>query len=112
MPCHDYTSDNWVDPKSTYEYLRLKEHADMLARVACKSLTLLEEEGLIGHLTDNDDEVANWWDYHKEQDAMAQARKNEAKRRAEAKASAMSKLSTEELEALGIKRPAKKKGRK
>lgn len=102
MPCRDYESD-YPDPKDSYDYRYLKDRADMLARIACKSLTLLEEEGLAGYLCDQDKEVGDWWKAHKEADRQEQERIAELQRKQLVKQQALDKLSDEEKEALGIR---------
>lgn len=111
MPCRDYGSDSWQDPKSTYEYRRLKERADMLARIACKALTALEENGLEDFLILKDDEVRDWWIPHKEADQKRREEERilaEAKQRKEnLKQQALSRLSDEEKIALGLMKKGK-----
>lgn len=61
MPCRDYESDIHLDPTDSYQYRYLKERADMLARIACKAMNKLEEEGLDSDLCGKDEEVRVWW---------------------------------------------------
>ena len=57
MPCRDYPSDNYVSPTSSWGYRDLKDRADMLARIACKAMTELVEQGKADFLILRDDEV-------------------------------------------------------
>ena len=113
MPCRDYSSDSWQDPKSTYEYRRLKERADMLARIACKAMTALEENGLEDFLILKDDEVRDWWLPHKEADRKQREEEQalaERKRvKEELRQQALGRLTEEEKIALGLVKKAKGK---
>lgn len=115
MPCRDYDSDSWGNGGvSTATYNELKARADMLARIACKSLDELESNGIVEAILLRDDEVREWYVAHKEADrkeAERIARKKEADRlrrlaKAEEKRlreTALAKLTLEEKTALGIK---------
>ena len=98
MPCRDYDSDN-----SSYELTKLKERTDMLARIACKALTAMEKMGNADFLLLKDEEVRIWWEQHKIDDAKAAAKRAEARRIAQAKQTALAKLTDEEKKLLGIK---------
>jgi predicted transcriptional regulator len=100
MPCRDYESDSWGSGSA--ENTKLKAKVDKLARIACKAMTALEENGLEDFLVLKDDEVASWWKEHKEADRKEQARLIEKERRERVKAEALSKLSSEERELLGL----------
>lgn len=107
MPCRDYESDSW---DNSGEVRKLKAQADKLARIACKAMDALEQNGLEDFLILKDDEVAQWWKQHKEADRKEKARIAEKERRERVKAEALAKLSSEERELLGLaKSPAKKK---
>lgn len=108
MPCRDYYSDEWNDPKSSYEYRHLKSRADMLARIACKAMTALEELGQEDFLLLKDEEVRMWWTDHKEADRKEREAEEQKKRLIRTKEEALAKLSEEELEILGLKRKVKK----
>jgi hypothetical protein len=99
MPCRDYESDSW-DYSS--ENRKLKDRADKLARIACKAMTALEENGIEDFLVLKDEEVREWWAAHKEADRRAEAKRLEKERRERVKAEALAKLSTEERELLGL----------
>jgi hypothetical protein len=71
MPCRDYQSDSYSDPEDSWQYRKLKTHADMLARIACKALTELESNSIEDLLLLKDDEVRTWWAAHKEADRKA-----------------------------------------
>lgn len=112
MPCRDYESDNW-DYSS--ENRQLKKQADKLARIACKAMNALEENGIEDFLLLKDDEVAEWWAQHKEADRKERARIAEQERRERVRAEALARLSDEEKELLGLQRPkvvVNKKGTK
>lgn len=102
MPCRDYGSDDWAP--SSDEVRKLKERADKLARIACKAMTALEENGIEDFLLLKDDEVREWWQKHKEADRKEQARIAEIERRERVKAEALARLSDEEKELLGLAR--------
>lgn len=106
MPCQSYES-SWANDSNDREVRRLKAEADKLARIACKALTVLEENGVGDFLLLKDDEVADWWSAHKEADRKEQARLAELERRERVKAEALARLSTEEKELLGLIKPAK-----
>ena len=57
MPCRDYASDSYADPEDSWQFRELKERADMLARIACKAMTELAEQGRAEFLVLRDDEV-------------------------------------------------------
>lgn len=104
MPCRDYPSDSWGDNShSTWEYNRLKERADMLARIACKAMAELERQGTGDFLLLGDEEVRKWWEQHKIDDAKAAAERKEKARIAKIKREALAKLTEEERQLLGIK---------
>ena len=104
MPCRDYASDSYADPKDSWQFRELKERADMLARIACKALTELESNGIGDFLLLKDDEVREWWHQHQEADRRAQEAKLEKQRLAKIKKDALKKLTDEEKKVLGIKK--------
>ena len=110
MPCRDYDSDSWSTPST--ENRKLKEQADMLARIACKAMTALEENELEDFLLLKDDEVRAWWLKHKEADRKEKARIAEQERRERIKADALNRLTDEEKEVLGLTKPKKPLGKK
>ena len=100
MPCRDY--------EDTYSYndsreRELKKQNDRLARIACKAMTALEQDGHADLLLLEDDEVREWWAKHKEADARATAERAEKERKARIKKEALAKLSAEERKVLGVK---------
>lgn len=102
MPCQSYDS-SWDSGDDDRRKIReLKKQADMLARIACKALTELENNKIEDMLLLRDDEVRVWWKKHKEDDAREQARVAEAERKKRMKEEALAKLSTEERELLGL----------
>lgn len=102
MPCQSYDS-RWDDYDSNSDKIReLKKQADMLARIACKALQELEDNKISEVLLLKDDEVREWWAKHKEADRKAREAKAEQRRRAQVKKAALSKLSDEEKELLGL----------
>jgi len=111
MPCQSY-DNSWDSGDDDRRKIReLKKQADMLARIACKALTELEDNKIEDMLLLRDDEVRGWWLRHKEDDRKAKEAREAKERREAKKAAALAKLSEEEKELLGIvktktKRPA------
>ncbi len=106
MPCRDYESDSWGGGYA--ENAKLKAQADKLARIACKAMDALAENGLEDFLVLKDDEVAAWWKEHKEADRKERERVIELERRERVRAEALAKLSSEERELLGLATKTKK----
>ena len=104
MPCRDYASDSYSSPEDSWQFRELKERADMLARIACKAMTELAEQGRAEFLVLRDDEVREWWHQHQEADRRAQEAKLEKQRLAKIKKDALKKLTDEEKKVLGIKK--------
>ena len=102
MPCMSYDT-NWANSSNDREVKLLKKEADKLARIACKAMTELVNQGKADFLVLKDDEVREWWDKHQEDDRRAQEAKRERDRRAQVKKDALAKLSAEERKILGIK---------
>ena len=109
MPCRDYESDDWSSHSTAIE--KYKAQANKLARIACKAMEALEENGIEDFLVLKDREVAEWWTAHKEADRKERERVAELERRKRIREEALAKLSTEEREVLGISTKAKR-GRK
>jgi hypothetical protein len=103
MPCRDYQSDSYSSPEDSWQFRELKERADMLARIACKAMTELAEQGRAEFLVLRDDEVREWWHKHQEADRKAREAAEEKKRIAQVRREALKKLTAEERKALGIK---------
>ena len=102
MPCQSYDS-SWDNYDSDRDKIReLKKQADMLARIACKALQELEDNKIEDMILLRDDEVRVWWQKHKEDDRKAREAREAKERRAAIKKAALSKLSEEEKEVLGI----------
>jgi hypothetical protein len=106
MPCQDYESNSW---EYQAEAAKMKTQADKLARIACKAMTALEENGIEDFLLLKDDEVRVWWLAHKEADRKEQARIAEIERRERVKSEALARLSDEEKELLGLSIPKRSK---
>ena len=104
MPCQSY-DNSWDDGSDQRKIRELKKQVDKLARIACKALTELEKNEIEDLLLLQDDEVREWWKKHKEDDAREQARLAEVKRIARIRKEALSKLSSEEQELLGLAKP-------
>jgi hypothetical protein len=81
----------------------MKERNDLLARVACRALTELEDNGIADFLLLRDDETREFWEKHKEFDRKRRAAEEKKLRLEEVKKTALAKLTNEEREALGIK---------
>jgi uncharacterized membrane protein YkoI len=118
MPCQDYGSNSWSDPKDSQEYARLKERADMLARIACNAMRELERQETQDFILLQNEELRAWWEQHKIDDAKAEADRIERARREkekkaeqaikeEMKRQALAKLSVEERELLGLNKKRK-----
>jgi hypothetical protein len=103
MPCRDYGSDD-VSPTDSWQYRDLKERADMLARIACKAMTELENNKIEDLLLLRDDEVREWWAKHKEADRKAREKEQRKQERIRLRRAALRKLSEEEKVALGLKK--------
>jgi len=103
MPCRDYGSDD-VSPTDSWQYRDLKERADMLARIACKAMTELENNQIEDLLLLRDDEVRTWWAKHKEADRKAREKEQRKQERIRLRRAALRKLSEEEKVALGLKK--------
>ena len=102
MPCRDYEDDSRY-VRDDYEIRALKRQNDRLARIACRAMTALEQDGRADLLLLADDEVRDWWEKHKIADAKAKAEAEEKARRARIRKEALAKLSAEERKILGIK---------
>ena len=109
MPCRDYSSDDWGVARSAPQ---VKEQMDMLARIACKAMQTLEDNGIEDFLLLKDEEVRDWWAAHKEADRKEQARLAEIERRERIKTEALARLSHEEKELLGLIKPTKQSKKK
>ena len=104
MPCMSY------DDRPDFDASDWKNKTDKLARIACKALTALEEDGRADLLLLKDDEVRVWWAAHKEADRKERARVAELERQERVKAEALARLSDEEKELLGLQsKPSSKK---
>ena len=103
MPCYDGGRDDYSNNSNNWEVKKLQERADLLARVACRALTELEDNGIADMLLLRDDETRDFWIKHKEFDAKRKAEEAEKRRKARLKKEALAKLTPEEQEALGIK---------
>ena len=100
MPCYDGSGPSYSD--NTYEMRQMKERNDLLARVACRALTELEDNGIADLLLLRDDETREFWEKHKEFDRKRRAAEAEKLRLEEVKKAALAKLTDEEKAALGI----------
>ena len=104
MPCRDYESDDGYSMREHY-----KEQCDKLARIACAAMEELERQGKEDFLILKNEEVAQWWAKHKEADRKEKARIAEQERRERVKQEALARLTEEEKELLGLKKPKRKK---
>jgi hypothetical protein len=107
MPCQSYDS-SWDDGSDARKIRELKKQSDMLARIACKALTELENNKIEDLLLLRDDEVRVWWAQHKEDDRKAREAREIKERRAAMKKAALAKLSEEEKSLLGLSKPKTK----
>ena len=63
MPCRDYQADD--------EARNIRTQNDRLARIACKAMQELEDQGVADFLLLRDNEVREWWHQHKKDDERA-----------------------------------------
>jgi hypothetical protein len=103
MPCRSY-DDDWRSYDDGDKIRKLKEQADMLARIACKAMTELENNRIEDLLLLRDDEVREWWAKHKEADRKAREKEQRKQERIRLRRAALRKLSEEEKIALGLKK--------
>lgn len=111
MPCYDGGRDDYSNDSNNWEVKKLQERADLLARVACRALTELEDNGIADMLLLRDDETRDFWIKHKEFDAKRKAEEAEKLRKEQIKKEALAKLTAEEREVLGIKSTPKKRSK-
>ena len=104
MPCRDYASDSYSSPTDSWQYRDLKDRADLLARIACKAMTELENNKIEDMLLLRDDEVREWWAKHKEADRKAREKEERKQERLRLRRAALRKLTAEEKVALGLKK--------
>ena len=104
MPCRDYASDSYSSPTDSWQYRDLKDRADLLARIACKAMTELENNKIEDLLLLRDDEVREWWAQHKEADRKAREKEERKQERLRLRRAALRKLTAEEKVALGLKK--------
>ena len=104
MPCRDYASDRYSSPTDSWYCQEMKNRADMLARIACKAMTELENNKIEDLLLLRDDEVREWWAKHKEADRKAQEKEERKQERLRLRRAALRKLTAEEKVALGLKK--------
>ena len=116
MPCMDYDTrwgNDWESTRNDSKQKEMKQHADKLARIACKAMDALEELEQEDFLLLKDDEVREWWRAHKEADRKQreeEAALAERKRvKEELRQQALGRLTEEEKIALGLVKKAKGK---
>jgi hypothetical protein len=98
MPCMSY------DDRPDYSDREWKNKTDKLARIACKAMTELVEQGKADFLILRDDEVREWWEQHQEADRKAREARERKAREAKIRKDALAKLTPEEKKILGIKK--------
>ena len=112
MPCMSYESERDEANTALDEVRRLRKINDRLARIACKSLTLLETISSPSAANEiavlmADKEVRAWWPKHKEADQRRKAAEREALeakvRKEGAKKRILASVNPEDLAELGIK---------
>ncbi len=109
MPCRHYESDDWGVSSSAP---KLKAELDKMARIACAAMEELVRQGKADFLVLKNEEVRDWWEKHVEADRREKARVAEEERKARVKAEALARLTDEEKELLGLKKPTVKKHKK
>lgn len=98
MPCMSY------DDRPDYSDREWKNKTDKLARIACKAMTELVEQGKADFLLIKDDEVREWWDKHQEADRQAREAREKKEHEKRIRKEALAKLTDEEKKILGIKK--------
>ena len=98
MPCMSY------DDRPDYDARDWKKKTDKLARIACKAMTELVEQGKADFLILRDDEVREWWEQHQIADRQAREAREKKEREARIRKEALAKLTPEERKILGIKK--------
>lgn len=98
MPCMSYDDD------PGYNVQQWKDKTDKLARIACKAMSELVEQGKADFLILRDEEVREWWEAHQEADRKARERRERKEREAQVRKEALAKLTDEEKKLLGIKK--------
>lgn len=98
MPCMSY------DDRPDYSAREWKSKTDKLARIACKAMTELVEQGKADFLLIKDDEVREWWDQHQEADRKAREAREKKEHEKRIRKEALAKLTDEEKKILGIKK--------
>jgi hypothetical protein len=122
MPCRDYEEDCSVSySESQYKSLELlkqkaHERADEVAQVACTvfnairgicigrdiDMKLLLCNSVHGKTEEEIDQALTWWKAHEISDTIVTRKRLEAIRKEELRNQALSKLTNEEREALGL----------
>jgi hypothetical protein len=92
------------DDSPDYSDREWKNKTDKLARIACKAMTELVEQGKADFLILRDDEVREWWEQHQEADRKAREARERKEREAKIRKEALAKLSPEEKKILGIRK--------
>ena len=98
MPCMSYDDDPHADLREW------KKKTDKLARIACKAMTELTEQGKADFLLIKDDEVREWWEAHQIADRQAREAREKKERENRIRQEALAKLTPEEKKILGIKK--------
>jgi len=112
MPCRDYGSDDYGVSPRIQELVDVKQRNDMLARIACRAMDLIQSNGSEELKAEvlADTETAKWWRLHAAADRLAKERREkELAKQAELdalKVSAFAKMTDQEIKAFGLKRPA------
>jgi hypothetical protein len=92
------------DDRPDYSDREWKNKTDKLARIACKAMTELVEQGKADFLILRDDEVRDWWEAHQEADRKAREARERKAHDAQVRKEALAKLTPEEKKILGIKK--------
>ena len=95
------------DDRPDYSDREWKTKTDKLARIACKAMTELVEQGKADFLILRDDEVREWWEQHQEADRKAREKEERKQQKAKLRRQALLKLTEEEKIALGLKKSSK-----
>lgn len=100
MPCRSYEDDRHPTRNDSV-LIALKENNDKLARISCNVLTAIENGTSLEEVL-KDTEISTWWKQHKLADAKAQKQKQKEDVANKARQVALSKLTPDEIKALGL----------
>lgn len=92
------------DSSSSDSAYSLKKKCDQLAGIAHVALYTLEENNMLDFVILKHDDIRDWWTERKQEVRRQQEAAEAKQRRAELRERALSRLTDEEKEALGLKK--------